>query len=411
MTKRIDTKNQFSNYKKMISIADKDWIVAESMKISNLDVTIENTNYFRDQYDRTFYHFCTTSYLGLDFHPALLEGALNALTETGSLRIPNSKNRCKLNILELYEQELSTLFSAHCLTTLSCSAASAGVLPLVASGTFTANTPPLMCFDKSAHYSMNHLKAACADETEVMVCPHNDMDFLEDQCKKNQHIAYIADGVYSMGGIANIEAIQYLKNKYGLFIYMDDSHSLSANGRHGAGHIRSNLSELDNNTIIVASLAKSFGASGGVVMFGNLEDKQKTLRYGGPSNWSQSLNSAAIGAGRASVALHYTDELIHLQNRLKANIILFDSLINTNQQGSFTAIRLIHCGKAETATHAVAYLADNGFFTASVFFPVVPKDQSAIRITLRADMPSELIIKFCNLVHSYWYANSIPTPL
>lgn len=184
MTKRIDTKNQFSNYKKMISIADKDWIVAEKMKTSNLNVTIENTNYFRDQYDRNFYHFCTTSYLGLDFHPALLEGALNALTETGSLRIPNSKNRCKLNILELYEQELSTLFSAHCLTTLSCSAASAGVLPLLASGTFTANTPPLMCFDKSAHYSMNHLKAACADEAEVMICPHNDMDFLEDQCKK-----------------------------------------------------------------------------------------------------------------------------------------------------------------------------------------------------------------------------------
>lgn len=404
-----DQKNKFSNYKKMISAADTHWKNADLNKISNLNVIIEGTNHFRDQHNRTFHHFCTTSYLGLDYHPALLNGAIEALKNTGSLRIPNSKNRCKLNILELYEQELSTLFSAHCLTTLSCSAASASILPLLASGTFTHNSAPLMCFDKNAHYSMNHLKAACADETEVITCPHNDMNYLEDLCKKHQRVAYIADGVYSMGGVANIEAIQYLKDRYNMFIYIDDSHSLSATGKQGTGHIRSNLKELDNNSIIVASLAKSFGASGGVVMFGNSEHKQKTLRYGGPSNWSQSLNSAAIGAGRASILLHYTDELDQLQHKLRANTALFDSLVKTKQQGNFTAIRLIHCGQPETATHAVSYLANNGFFTASVFFPVVAKDQAAIRVTLRADMTQELIKNFCHLVHRYWQDNNLPT--
>ena len=410
MLNEHDQKNKFSNYKKMISIADTHWKIAELEKISNLNVTIEKSNQFRDQYNRLFHHFCTTSYLGLDYHPALLRGAIDALKNTGSLRIPNSKNRCKLNILELYEQELSELFSAHGLTTLSCSAASAGVLPLLASGTFTSNIAPLMCFDKSAHYSMNHLKAACADETEVLTCPHNDMNYLEGLCKKHRRVAYIADGVYSMGGVAHIDEIQYLKDRYGMFIYMDDSHSLSATGRHGAGYVRSNLSTLDDQSIIVASLAKSFGASGGVVMFGNNENKQKTLRYGGPSNWSQSLNSAAIGAGRASILLHHTDELNLLQNKLNTNIKLFDSLIKTKQHDSFTAIRLIHCGQAEIATKAASYLADNGFFTAAVFFPVVAKHQSAIRITLRADMPSELIRQFCNLIHTYWQANNLPAP-
>lgn len=401
--------NKFSNYRKMIALADGHWKTAESKKISNLDVTIEGINRLKDQYGREFHHFCTTSYLGLDYHPALLNGAIDALKDTGSLRIPNSKNRCKLNILELYEKELSTLFSAHCLSTLSCSAASAGVLPLLSSGTFTKGAPPLMCFDKQSHYSMNHIKAACADETEVMTCPHNDMDYLEDMCKKNQHIAYIADGVYSMGGVANIEAINYLKARYGMFVYLDDSHSLSATGTHGIGYVRSTMIDLDENAIIVASLAKSFGASGGVIMFGQPEQKQKTLRYGGPSNWSQSLNSAAIGAGRASIVLHYTDELHHLQNKLQANIALFDSLIKTPQSGSFTAIRLIHCGAAEIATQVATYLADNGFFTASVFFPVVAKDQAAVRVTLRADMPQILIKEFCSLVQKYWHAHNLPT--
>ena len=250
---------------------------------------------------------------------------------------------------------------------------------------------------------MNHIKAACADETDVVTCPHNDMDYLEDLCKTNRRVAYIADGVYSMGGVTNVEAIKYLKNRYGLFTYLDDSHSLSATGDHGRGYIRSSFPAFDDSSIIVASLAKSFGASGGVVMFADLEHKQKTLRYGGPSNWSQSLNSAAIGAGRASVALHHTHELSLLQRRLQTNIELFDSLINTAQSGSFTAIRLIRCGQAEIATRIAAYLADNGFFTAAVFFPVVARGESAIRITLRADMTPALIIKFCNLVKEYWW--------
>lgn len=395
-------KNTFGNYKKVIELADSNWKKATFERISNLDITIENTNQLKDQYGRTFHHFCTTSYLGLDYHPALLEGAIKALKDTGSLRVSNSKNRCKLHILELYENELSTLFSAHCLSALSCSAASSGVLPLLASGTFTGNSAPVMCFDKHAHYSMNHIKAACADETDVVTCPHNDMNYLEDLCKTNRRIAYIADGVYSMGGVANIEAIKYLKNRYGLFTYLDDSHSLSATGDQGQGYIRSSFASFDDSSIIVASLAKSFGASGGVIMFANLEHKQKTLRYGGPSNWSQSLNSAAIGAGRASIALHHTHELSQLQRRLQSNIELFDSLIRTAQSGNFTAIRLIRCGPADIATRAAAYLTDNGFFTAAVFFPVVARGESSIRITLRADMTPALIIKFCTLVKEYW---------
>ena len=402
MTTNNGPKNTFSNYKKMIALADKHWKESDHKKISSLNVTIEGINTLKDQHDRTFHHFCTTSYLGLDYHPALLNGAVKALKDTGSLRVPNSKNRCKINTLEQYEQELSTLFSAHCLSTLSCSAASAGILPLLASGTFTGDIPPTMCFDKHAHYSMNHVKAACADETEVITSPHNDMNYLEEVCKKNKRVAYIADGVYSMGGVADIEAINYLKARYGMFTYMDDSHSLSATGPLGVGHVRSNMACLDDSSIIVASLAKSFGASGGVVMFASPEHQKKTSRYGGPSNWSQSLNTAAIGAGRASILLHNTEELILLQNKLQANIALFDQLITTKQQGNFTAIRLIHCGETEIAIHAVEYLSNNGFFTAAVFFPVVAQHQSAIRITLRADMTFELIRQFCDLVNAYW---------
>lgn len=398
MNQTTHAANSFTNYRKIVSLADDDWETAENGKIAGLNVEVKSANRMVDQYGRAFHHFCTTSYLGLDHHPALLGGAINTLWEVGTLRIANSKNRCKLAVLEQFETELSELFGAPCMSTLSCSAASAGILPLLASGLFTQNRPPVMAFDRLAHYSMNHLKAACADETRVLTCPHNDMDYLEDLCKKHAKVAYVADGAYSMGGVTDMDSLLYLKDRYGLFLYLDDSHALSAVGRFGAGLVRPRLPVLDDDCLVVASLAKSFGASGGLVMLGSEQQRKLIARYGGPSNWSQSLNSAAIGAGRASIELHRTPEFAALQEKLQGNIRLFDSLIRTEQHASNMAIRLIRCGEAALANSIAIELANLGFFTSAVFFPVVAQGMAAIRITLRADMEPTLIRHFCDLV-------------
>ncbi|AZF51846.1 Putative 8-amino-7-oxononanoate synthase [Pseudomonas sp. R4-34-07] len=248
--------NNFSNYKKVIELSENDWRSAKTGKICEINATVIDRNYLADQYGRKFHHFCTTSYLGLDYNEKILEG--------------------------------------------------------------------------------------------------------------------------------------------GLFLYLDDSHALSAFGDKGRGFIRPRLPELDDQTLIVASLGKSFGASGGLIMFGSSEQKSLMYRYGGPSNWSQSLNSAAIGAGLASIKIHHSNELLMLQDKLRTNIRLFDSLIYTDQQSSLSAIRLVTCGKAEKANALAIQLADSGFFTSAVFFPVVPSGKAAIRITLRADMTHETIRSFCS---------------
>src|SRR3546814_11060227 len=89
-------------------------------------------------------------------------------------------------------------------------------------------------------------------------------------------------------------------------------------------------------------------------MFGSERHKALVQRYGGPSNWSQSLNAAAIGAGMASIRLHRSREFSALQERLQANIRFFDSLIRTEQHGSAMAIRLVTCGEAALANRAAA---------------------------------------------------------
>lgn len=388
-------RNRHTNYKRIIDTAEENWDVSQNNKLANLNVEVMRPNYLKDQYGRYLHHFCTTSYLGLDYHSDLLDGATQAIRRTGTLRIANSKNRCKLSLLEEYETDLSELFQSHCLATLSCSAASAGILPLLAAGVFTGNKAPAMVFDRFAHYSMNHVKAACADETEVLTLPHNDMDQLESLCRRQQRVAYIADGFYSMGGTADVNSLIYLQDRYGLFLYLDDSHALSTVGDHGWGLARSSMDELGTNTFIVASLGKAFGAGGGLAMFGNTEQKRLVQRYGGPSNWSQSMNVASIGAGRASITLHRSPLLNQRQQQLQENLQLFDSLVQSEQSLTASPIRIVRMGEAAKANQASTYLANNGFLTSAVFFPVVPKNQAAVRITLRADMEPSLIRAFC----------------
>ncbi|MEB0048211.1 MULTISPECIES: aminotransferase class I/II-fold pyridoxal phosphate-dependent enzyme [unclassified Pseudomonas] len=388
----------FSHYRHLISLADHDWETAEAGKISGLNVDIKSPNRMLDQHGREFHHFSTTSYLGLEHHPHILDGAIASLLETGTLGVANAKNQCKLALLERYETELSQLFGTHCLSTLSCSAASTAILPLLASGVFTQNRPPVMVFDRLAHDSMSHLKAACADETSVLTAPHNDMDFLEKLCQRYTTLVYVTDSAYSMGGVADLDSLLYLKNRYGLFLYLDESHALSTVGAFGAGLVRPRMDALEEDCLIVASLAKSFGASGGLVMLGSERQRKLLARYGGPSYGSQNLNSAAIGAGRASIQLHRTSEFAALQQKLQLNIRLFDSLISTDQQKSNLPIRLVNCGEAALANRIAIELANQGFFTSAVFFPAVAHGNAALRITLRADMEPPLIRHFCALV-------------
>lgn len=389
-----------SNISKVHETSSPHWNTARRSRTSQLSVTVNGDNSLTDQYGRDFIHFCTTSYLGLDYAQEIQQGAIKAIQEQATLRIACSRNRCRLALLDNYQNALSDHFNAQALVTLSCSSASAAMLPLLASGIFNGGIKPLMVFDRFAHYSMNHLKALCAEETSVMTIGHNDVTALEDICKTNQHVIYVADSFYSMGGISPINEIVSLQNKYGLGLFYDDSHAMSISGTCGTGYARSFFTELPENTFIVASLAKAFGASGGVILYGDKKITPVIEQYGGPVNWSQSLNAAGIGAGMASLAIHHSALLPRLQKKLSDNIHHFDQLRGTRGDSSPSPVRLIRCLSAEECIWLSTKLAEEGFLTSPVFFPVVPKSSPAIRITLRADMKKEQISAFLAKLNS-----------
>jgi 7-keto-8-aminopelargonate synthetase-like enzyme len=266
---------------------------------------------------------------------------------------------------------------------------------------FTDGQRPVMVFDKHAHFALNQVKAICGDETQVVTCNHNDVDFIEDMCKRHPLVAYIADGAYSMGGSAPIERLMDLQDKYGLFLYFDDSHSLSAYGQRGEGYVRTFMPELNPRTLLVYSLAKAFGANGGGIFMSEKANYQSIFRrFGGPMSYSQYINPAAIGAAMASLDIHQTSELGVLQQKLDANIRLFDSLIETEYSGSGLPIRVIPLDSPDMAIDVSEGVFKRGYYTSAVFFPIVARNKSGLRVMMRADMSHGDVRSFCSAVEA-----------
>lgn len=386
---------KFANVEKMVSLSMENWSQATAHGLTRIRVRRGAGNTLETRDGHRFINMVSCSYLGLDRHPRVIQGAIDAVRAEGALVAGTSRARIAPVLVDEVEDLLSTLLGCEAITTISCTAASAGALPILASGHFTGQRKPLLIFDKHCHFSMNVMKASCGDEAEVLTCEHNDLDFIEDACRKHPVVAYVADGAYSMGGNAPVRELCQLQDRYGLFLYFDDSHSLSMYGARGRGLVRSQLDEMPERMIIVASLAKAFGASGGVIMAARKSQRELLDFVGGPLGWSQTLNAAGLGAIRASAEVHLSDELPRLQTRLREVMACFDELIPTVNAGNGLPIRIFDLPSVTNAVEGAARLYRRGFYTSAVFFPIVERGRAGLRAMGRADLERADLQAFC----------------
>jgi 7-keto-8-aminopelargonate synthetase-like enzyme len=383
------------NNQKMIPASESAWAVARDSHM--LDIRVEaprGQNHFREvDTGHEFANLCSCSYLGLNSHPDVLQGGIDALKRAGITGLSMAEFRIRLGLMEELEQQLADLFGGPVLPAVTSSALTAAILPVLGSGHLTDSEPLVMVFDKFAHFSMAFVKPIVADETKVLNAPHNDMNFLEDVCRKYPRVAYVCDGVYSTGGVTDLQALLTLQEKYGLFLYIDDSHSLSTQGKNGEGYIRSRLREMNDRTLIIASIAKAFGSTGGIAMLGSRKHYDFLYRTG-PMGWSQSLRTAAIGTTMGSIKVHRSPELAKRQEQLRRNIALFDEHIQTEQRGDGLHIKVVEVGEQEKAVKLSRELYKRGFYCSAVFFPIVPVGKAGIRLMLRGDLPTEMVQSF-----------------
>ncbi|WP_326700034.1 aminotransferase class I/II-fold pyridoxal phosphate-dependent enzyme [Streptomyces sp. NBC_01754] len=398
MSEDVTGPHRHRNNAKSVPAAEAAWGLSRDHGMLGLVVdAAEGQNRLRDiRTGHEFANLSSCSYLGLNSHPTVVEAGRAALAEERITGLSMGEFRIRLGITERLEEELAEHFGTHVLPSVSCGALSAAILPLLASGHLTGSDPLVVVLDRFAHFSMNFLKPVLADETLVLTCPHNDMRYLEDVCKRYPRVAYVGEGVYSTGGLADLEGIKDLQDRYGMFVYLDDSHAVSAVGERGEGYARTVFDVLGPRTIVVASIAKAFGSTGGIAMVGDRAILELLYRSG-PMAWSQGMRTAAVGTTLGALEVHRSPEFGRRRRQLDRNVELFDERMRGHElRGTGSHIKFVTVGDNDRAVRLSTELYRRGYYCSAMFFPIVARGRAGVRMMLRGDMPTELTERFAD---------------
>ena len=338
-------------------------------------------------------HFGTTGYLGLEQDSRLKDASIQAIRDYGT-QFPLSKSYISHPLYSELEHKIEQMYGLPPIITKNSTLGHLAIIPTL------IRDEDAVILDHQVHWSVqNACQLLKLRGIPVEMIRHNNLNMLEDKIKQltptSNKIWYMADGVYSMfGDYAPMEELQNLGKRYPqLHLYFDDVHGMSWIGKNGTGYVIDSLQELNENTILVGTLSKTFGASGATLFCkdGKLRNKIKT--FGGPLTFSAQLEPASVAAAIASADIHLSPEITLKQKDLADKIFYFNQLlsqkklpiISTNNSPVF----FLGMGTPITAYNFMQRLFKEGFYLNLGIYPAVPIKNTGIRITLSSHNQKE----------------------
>jgi 7-keto-8-aminopelargonate synthetase-like enzyme len=367
--------------------------VAEDERLDGRTITLRG---------RSLVNFGSCSYLGLETHPAMRAGVIDAVERYGT-QFSSSRAFLSAPAYAAAERALTALFGRETILTPSTTLGHLAALPTV------VESNDVLLLDHQVHHSVQTAaKLVQSQGTRVELIPHNDLRTLQrrlDEYRRaHRRVWYAADGLYSMyADFAPIEELNELvAANDNLWLYIDDAHAFSWMGRHGRGYALENLSPLAlSRSVVAGSLNKSFAAAGGAITFPDAETRRQVFTVGGPLIFSGPVQPPMLGAVLASAGLHLSEEVVARQVRLTELIRLFNRLATENGlpvvSPSEAPIRCVGAGRPEVAYNLTGRLRDAGFFVDTATFPAVAAKRSGARIALTAHHTDDDIV---NLVEA-----------
>lgn len=329
--------------------------------------------------------FASCSYLGLEAHPQLIEGAERALHAYGT-QFSSSRAYCSLGLNEELEALLAQIFGQPALVFPSTSLAHVSALPVL------VGARDAMVLDYQVHRSVQvaaQLPRGAGAHFEL--ARHNDLAQLEQRVEAlsatHERVWYLADGIYSMhGDSAPVEAIVELLDRHPkLHLYIDDAHGMGWTGAQGCGHVRARIAH-HARMVLAVSLNKSFAAAGGALLFPDRPSLERVRACGFSYIFGGPIQPPMLGAAIASARLHLGSELPSLQADLAAKI---DHMRARLDDAGLPQLLRIHSPIFFVPTGPDAFtfavnkrLLSDGFLVNVAGFPAVPMHQGGLRITV-----------------------------
>ncbi|WP_017578528.1 aminotransferase class I/II-fold pyridoxal phosphate-dependent enzyme [Nocardiopsis kunsanensis] len=350
--------------------------------------------------------FVSCSYLGLEDHPRMVQAVRTALDKYGT-HFSSSRNSVEPAESRELEDLLGEIYPRmNALVFNSVSSVHLGVLTLLGAGLLpgypVAADGPLFVIERTAHASMQAIRGVLEQTGEVTRFDVEDPESFTRALRlaegSGRTPVVLVDGIGSMGGLIDVAALSEKAAEYHGYLYIDDAHGISVSGTNGAGYAFDALGgHVPEHVLLVGSLSKAFGGSGGFLLTHAPEDIVLLRREANPMVFGHSNMVTHVLANLESAAMHLDGTVSTLQKRLWDNVDLFDrSLhrtrnVNLVNAGSRSPIRGLAMETEEQAFHAARRLRDAGILCFPVFYPVVAPGTGLLRFAISANHTPEQI--------------------
>jgi 8-amino-7-oxononanoate synthase len=331
----------------------------------------------------------SNDYLGLSFHPKVIEAGRAAMLKWGT----STTGARTSNGSRAYHTELEERL-ANFLGREACHIHVAGYLSCLSSVASFAQKGDIIFADKNIHSCLwDGIRLSMAT---VERFSHNSPDDLREViATANADAAklLVIEGVYSMEGhIARLPELSEIADEHGCFTVLDDAHGFGVLGRQGRGTV-DHFGLNDKVDVVCGSMSKSLASTGGFVAAS--AEIIEYLR----SHSKQTIFSAAISPSQAACAQASLElmqaEPQHLE-KLWANTKRYKAMLKSlglDVWESETPAVPIVLGSKERVYPFWKALLEKGVFTVMSIAPAVPAGKDLIRTAISAMHTEEQLEK------------------
>jgi 8-amino-7-oxononanoate synthase len=334
----------------------------------------------------------SNDYLGLSFHPKVIEAGRAAMLKWGSSTTgARTSNGSRAYHLEL-EEKIATFLGRE-----ACHVHAAGYLSCLSSVASFAQKGDVVLADKNIHSCL--WDGIRLSNAHVERFSHNNPIDLREVAALIEPKApkmLVLEGVYSMEGhIAKLPDLIAIAEQYHCFTVLDDAHGFGVLGKQGRGTV-DHFGLNDKVDIICGSLSKSLASTGGFIAA-----SREVIEYL-RTNSKQTIFSAALSPSQAACALASLElmqsEPEHLE-RLWKNTKRYREMLHSlglDTWDSETPAVPIVLGTKERVYPFWQALLEKGVFTVMSIAPAVPAGKDLIRTAISALHTDEQLDKIAD---------------
>ncbi|MDR1890950.1 MAG: aminotransferase class I/II-fold pyridoxal phosphate-dependent enzyme [Puniceicoccales bacterium] len=329
---------------------------------------------------------CSNDYLGLRFHPEVIEAAKKCMNDGGfgssGARLTTGAHpladQLERDLANFKHSEAALIFNTGYMANI-------GLISAI------GRSGDVIFSDEKNHASI--IDGCRLSHAKTVIYPHRDIDRLRELLNEHrsaQSCFIITEGVFSMDGtIAPFPQLLQLAEIFDAHIIIDDAHSLGVLGESGHGTLEYFNIPPSPRIIQVGTCSKALGSLGGFVC-GTKSLVQYLRQRSRPFLCSTMLPASALAASSKALRILQTQpERVRRLKQLSEIAKNVFSEYGIAFPPEATAILPMPIGDETMAMKVFENLYQQGIYLAAIRYPSVPLGHARLRLSICSEYPED----------------------